>query len=52
MTATGAEADVVFKNQGHETVIEEYVTGITPGLAERRVMEAMMAEGDPTNKCD
>lgn len=46
-----AKAEVVFKNQREETVIEAYVTGITPGLPERRVMEVMMAEGDPTNKC-
>jgi hypothetical protein len=41
----------VFKNQNDEIVIEASVTGIIPGIAERRVMEAMMAEGDPTNKC-
>ncbi len=46
-----AKAEVLFKNQRDETVIEAYVTGITPGLPERRVMEVMMAEGDPTNKC-
>jgi 3-hydroxybutyryl-CoA dehydratase len=43
-----AKAEVMFKNQRDETVIEAYVTGITPGLPERRVMEVMMAEGDPT----
>ncbi len=46
-----AKAEVVLKNQWEETVVEAFVTGITPGLAERRVMEVMMAEGDPTNKC-
>ena len=46
-----AKADVVFKNQRDETVIEAYVTGITPGLPERRVMEDMIAQVDPTNKC-
>jgi 3-hydroxybutyryl-CoA dehydratase len=46
-----AKAEVVYKNQWEETVVEAFVTGITPGLAERRVMEVMMAEGDPTNKC-
>ena len=46
-----AKAEVVFKNQNDEIVIEASVTGIIPGIAERRVMEAMMAEGDPTNKC-
>ncbi len=46
-----AKAEVMFKNHRDETVIEAYVTGIAPGLPERRVMEVMMAEGDPTNKC-
>jgi len=46
-----AKAEVVFKNQNDEIVIEASVTGIIPGIAERRVMEAMVAEGDPTNKC-
>jgi len=45
-----AKAEAVFKNQHNETVIEAHITGIIPGLQERRVMEAMMAEGDPTNK--
>jgi len=46
-----AKAEAVFKNQQNEIVIEADVTGIVPGLSERRVMEAMIAEGDPTNKC-
>jgi acyl dehydratase len=46
-----AKTEVMFKNHRDETVIEAYVTGIAPGLPERRVMEVMMAEGDPTNKC-
>jgi 3-hydroxybutyryl-CoA dehydratase len=46
-----AKAEAMFKNQRDETVIEAYVTGVTPRLPERRVMEVMMAEGDPTNKC-
>ena len=46
-----AKAEVMFKNRRDETVIEAYVTGIAPGVPERRVMEVMMAEGDPTNKC-
>jgi 3-hydroxybutyryl-CoA dehydratase len=45
-----AKADAVFKNQQNEIVIEAHVTGIVPGLPERRIMETMMAEGDPTNK--
>jgi acyl dehydratase len=46
-----AKAEVTFKNQRDEIVIEAYVTGVTPRLPERHVMEVMMAEGDPTNKC-
>jgi Acyl dehydratase len=46
-----AKAEVVFKNQNGEIVIEATVTGIIPGIPERRVMEAMRAEGDPTNLC-
>lgn len=46
-----AKAEAVFKNQQNEIVIEADVTGIVPGLPERRVMEAMIAEGDSTNKC-
>ena len=45
-----ARAEAVFKNQQNEIVIEADVTGIVPGLPERRVMAAMIAEGDPTNK--
>ncbi len=46
-----AKAEVVFKNQYGEIVIEASVTGIIPGIPERRVMEVMRAEGDPTNLC-
>jgi 3-hydroxybutyryl-CoA dehydratase len=46
-----AKADAVFKNQRDQVVIEAHLTGIVPGLPEKRVMAAMMAEGDPTNKC-
>jgi 3-hydroxybutyryl-CoA dehydratase len=46
-----AKAEAVFKNQRDEIVMEAYLTGIIPGSPEKRVMEAMMAEGDPTNKC-
>ncbi|MGB2645939.1 MAG: MaoC family dehydratase [Candidatus Acidiferrum sp.] len=56
MTITGidernrATAEAVFKNQGDEVVIEAHVTGIVPSEPERRVMELMVGEGDPTNK--
>jgi 3-hydroxybutyryl-CoA dehydratase len=46
-----AKAEAVFTNQQDEIVIEAYVTGIIPDFPEKRVMEVMMAEGDPTNKC-
>jgi len=46
-----AKAKAAFKNQRDEIVIEAYLAGIVPGLKERRVMEAMIAAGDPTNKC-
>jgi len=46
-----AKAEAVFKNQQDEIVIEAYLTGVIPGLPEKRVLEIMMAEGDPTNKC-
>lgn len=46
-----AKAEAVFKNQRDEVVIEAHLTGVVPGLAEKRVMAVMMTEGDPTNKC-
>ncbi|HMD37668.1 MAG TPA: MaoC family dehydratase [Candidatus Acidoferrum sp.] len=45
-----ATAEAIFKNQHDEIVTLAYVTGIVPGPEERRVMQAMLAEGDPTNK--
>jgi 3-hydroxybutyryl-CoA dehydratase len=46
-----AKAEALFKNQRDEVVIEAQITGIVPGVHEKRVMELMIAEGDPTNKC-
>jgi len=46
-----AKAEAVFKNQQNEIVLEAHLSGIVPGSAEKRAMEAMVAEGDPTNKC-
>jgi 3-hydroxybutyryl-CoA dehydratase len=46
-----AKAEAVFKNQHDDIVIEAYLTGNIPDFPEKRVMELMMAEGDPTNKC-
>jgi 3-hydroxybutyryl-CoA dehydratase len=45
-----ATAEAIFKNQQGEIVIEASVTGMVPGPAEKRVMETMLAEGDPTNR--
>jgi len=45
-----AEANAVFKNQDTVTVLEAFLTGIIPGVEEKRVLKAMLAEGDPTNK--
>jgi hypothetical protein len=41
----------VFRNHRDEIVIEAHLTGIIPGSPEKRAMEAMVAEGDLTNKC-
>lgn len=46
-----AKAEAVFKNQQDEIVIEASLTGVVPGPPEQRVMQAMVADGDPTNKC-
>jgi acyl dehydratase len=45
-----AQARAVFSNQHGTTVIEAALTGRLPGQAERAVLAAMVAEGDPTNK--
>jgi 3-hydroxybutyryl-CoA dehydratase len=45
-----AKAEAVFKNQQNEIVIEAHLTGILPDFPEKRVMEVMLTEGDPTNK--
>ncbi len=42
--------EVEFKNQDGDVVLKAVVTGIVPGEAERRILETMVAEGDPTNK--
>jgi len=45
-----AKAEVVFKNQQAEIVIVANLTGIIPDDPEKRIMEIMLAEGDPSNK--
>ena len=44
-----AKADVIYKNQNGITVIEAYLTGILPGNDEKKVLQQMLDEGDPTN---
>jgi 3-hydroxybutyryl-CoA dehydratase len=44
-----AEAEAVFENQHGETVINARISGILPNLSDKKVMQVMMDEGDPTN---
>ncbi|NNK96527.1 MAG: MaoC family dehydratase [Desulfobacterales bacterium] len=44
------EAEAVFINQEQTTVLQAVISGILPGSEEKRVMEQMVSEGDPTNK--
>ena len=46
-----AKAEAVFTNQQREIVLEAHLRGIVPGPPEKHAMQAMLAEGDPTNKC-
>ena len=45
-----AEAEAILKNQDRKIVLEGSLKGILPGGREKKVLEAMIAEGDPTNK--
>jgi acyl dehydratase len=45
-----ARARAVFSNQHGTTVVEAALSGRLPGDAERAVLAAMVAEGDPTNR--
>ncbi|UCH20752.1 MAG: MaoC family dehydratase [Deltaproteobacteria bacterium] len=45
-----AEAEAIFQNRDGVIVIEAFLTGILPGGKEKKVLKAMLAEGDPTNK--
>ncbi len=44
-----ARARAVFSNQDGATVVEATLSGRLPGDAQRAVLAAMVAEGDPTN---
>lgn len=45
-----AKASVTTTKEDGVTVIEAEISGIVPGLDERKVLSQMLAEGDPTNK--
>ncbi|CAB1073686.1 Acyl dehydratase [Olavius algarvensis Delta 1 endosymbiont] len=47
-----ARADAIYRNQDGTIVLEAELGGIVPGPPERKVLEAMVAEGDPTNGAD
>lgn len=45
-----ARAIAVFRNQHGAVVIEAELEGIVPGEPERKVLDQMVREGDPTNR--
>jgi 3-hydroxybutyryl-CoA dehydratase len=45
-----ARAEVIYRNQEGAVVLEADLAGILPDAPERKVLDAMVAEGDPTNK--
>ncbi len=45
-----ARAEAVYVNQKGSIVLEAELEGILPDESERSVLDAMVAEGDPTNK--
>jgi len=45
-----AKAEAVYHNQDGDIVLEAELKGILPDAAERRILDTMVAEGDPTNK--
>ena len=45
-----SRAEAVYFNQEDDIVLEAELKGILPDAAERRILDAMVAEGDPTNK--
>lgn len=50
MDLTGrAQASITISNEDNVTVIEAEISGLVPGLAERKVLMQMLSEGDPTN---
>ena len=45
-----AKASVTITKEDGATVIEAEISGIVPGLEERKVLSQMLSEGDPTNE--
>ena len=45
-----ARAVAIFRNQEKTVVIEAELAGILPNTCERQILNAMVAEGDPSNK--
>jgi hypothetical protein len=45
-----ARAEVIYRNQDGTIVLEAHVSGIIPDKPEREILDAMVAEGDPTNR--
>jgi 3-hydroxybutyryl-CoA dehydratase len=44
-----AKASVIITKEDGATVIEAEISGIVPGVEERKVLSQMLSEGDPTN---
>ncbi len=44
-----AKASVTITKEDGAKVIEAEISGIVPGLEERKVLSQMLSEGDPTN---
>ena len=45
-----ARAEAVYLNQSGSVVLEAELEGILPDASERKILDAMVAEGDPTNR--
>jgi len=45
-----AEARAIYRNQHDNIVLEAFLSGILPDLGERKILQTMVNEGDPTNK--
>jgi hypothetical protein len=44
-----AKAEVKITKADGTSVIEAEISGVLPGLEERKILAQMLAEGDPTN---